>query len=485
MSPVLELRHISKSFSGVPALTDVSMTIRAGEVHMLLGSNGAGKSTLMKILYGAVRADSGDILCGGQVAAIAGPADARALGIAVIFQEFSLVPHLSVADNIFLGREFPGRLPWEIDRRRARAEAKKLMALMDQQIDPDTPVHSLGSAQQQVVEIAKALSQDARILVMDEPTTALSDPECRRLFGLVRQLRDRGVAIVYISHRLGEVFELGDRITVLRDGRVADQLLPGDTDADGLVSAMSGRPRQAWFSRRQRPPAGELAAEFRGVEVRVGEIVGLAGLVGSGRSELVRALFGADAVEAGEVSLFGRPFTGGPPEAVRHGVGFLPENRKEQGLALIHSLQRNLLMASLWKLFPGGWFRPAIANEAARAIAARVNITGLSVDGVVGQLSGGNQQKVVIGKWLAAGCRLFIFDEPTKGIDVGAKIEIFRLMEDLVGQGAAILFISSEFSEIVQLCDRAYVMQGGRVTGQLAGDQVTEAMIMKLALRHD
>jgi ribose transport system ATP-binding protein len=494
--PLLELENISKHFPGVRALENVSLSVRAGEVHMLVGENGAGKSTLMKILYGAHRADQGVIRLEGHPVSVESPADARRLGIAVIFQEFSLVPFLSVAENIFLGREFRGLLPGTVDRRRAGQQARQLLQNLGLEIDPTTPVHGLGVAAQQLVEIAKALSQNARILVMDEPTAALSERECEHLFRIVRRLRDDGVAIVYITHRLAEVMALGDRITVLRDGRKVAALKPAETTSDELVRLMVGRPVKAAFQRRARFAPGEKALEVRnlsapsgleGVDITVHarEIVGLAGLVGAGRTELARAIFGVDPVNSGEVRLFGRQLEGSPSERVRQGIALLPEKRKEEGLALIRSVQDNLLRSSLWRLFPRGWLRPRVAQEVARGMVERLRIATPSLSRQAGVLSGGNQQKIVVGKWLSAGCRLFMFDEPTRGIDVGAKAEIFRLIEDLAEQGAAVLLISSEFSEIVQVADRAYVMRDGRITGHLSTDELSEEALLRLAVTYE
>ena len=494
-APLLELRGISKQFPGVRALEDVSMTLAAGEVHMLLGENGAGKSTLMKILYGAYQADAGEILCRGERVTIASPAAGRQLGTAVIFQEFSLVPFLSVAENIFLGREFRAGLPGQVDRRRALAEARALLQALDPDLDPARPVDGLGVAQQQIVEIAKALSQKARILVMDEPTAALSERECRRLFAIIRELKRDGVAIVYISHRLSEVFEIGDRITVLRDGRKVASLTPSEATPDELVRLMIGRPVAAAFRRRVQVAPGDVALEVTGLRsagglkgvdltVRVGEIVGLAGLVGAGRTELARAVFGADPYDAGEVRIFGEKLRGGVEALARRGVALIPESRKQEGLALIRSVQDNLLMAASWKLFPDGWFRPRRARETARAMVERLRIATPSLTRPARLLSGGNQQKIVIGKWVAAAGRLFLFDEPTRGIDVGAKAEIFRLIEELVQHGAAVLMINSEFEEIVQLCDRAYVMRDGAIAGHLAREALNEENILRLAMHH-
>ncbi len=491
--PLFELRGICKEFPGVKALDNVSFEIRAGEVHMLVGENGAGKSTLMKILCGAYRADSGTFFSNGEPVTIEDAADARKFGIAVIFQDFTLVPYLDIAQNIFLGREFPGRLPGFIDRRRIYSEAKRVLETIGFDIDPRLPVHGLGVAQQQMVEIAKALSQDARILVMDEPTAALSDRETELLFAMIARLKAKGVAIIYISHRLSEVFALGDHITVLRDGCKIADLLPAQTTPDQLVTLMVGRPVDTTYTRPARPSPGEVALEVRNLSgpsgisdinltVRAGEIVGLSGLVGSGRTEVARAIFGADRVTQGEIRLFGERIGGSIEDSTTRGMALIPENRKTQGLALARSVSDNIVLVGLRKLFPSGYFRPGRALKAARAIIDKLRIATPSPRRPVSNLSGGNQQKVVIGKWLNADARFFIFDEPTRGIDVGAKSEIFRLLDGLVHNGAAVLMISSEQIEIVHICDRAYVMRGGRVAGELAHNELTEANIVRLGV---
>jgi len=495
-APLLELRGISKTFPGVRALDDVSFPIWAGEIHMLCGENGAGKSSLMKVLCGAYVADSGEMFHNGEKIEIKSTLDARNLGIAVIFQEFSLIPYLSVAQNIFLGREFPGRIPGTIDRQKIRTEAARFLAMIGSDIDVDTPVHRLGVAQQQMVEIAKALSQNARVLVMDEPTSALSDTETEHLFGMMRRLKANGVAIVYISHRMAEVFLLGDRITILRDGKKVDTVLPGETTVSDLVQKMVGRKVDTIHRRGDNMTAGEVALEVKGLNapsgiedinlnVRAGEIVGLCGLVGSGRTEVARAIFGADRITSGEVTFFGKPFSGGPDKATRLGVGLIPESRKAQGLALIRSVGDNIVLAALDKLFPSRVFQPRTARKAAEDMVQKLRIATPSARRAVQFLSGGNQQKVVVGKWLTADARLFIFDEPTRGIDVGAKAEVFALMYDLVEKGAAILMISSELSEIVNVCDRAYVMREGRIAGELSRDRLTEENILQLGMHHE
>ena len=494
--PLLEMRGISKGFPGVRALDDVSFEVRPGEVHMLLGQNGAGKSTLIKVLYGAYHPDQGEFIYRGRPVRIDSPADARELGIAVIFQEFSLVPYLDVAQNIFLGREFRGRLPFQIDHRRMHREARELLQMLGMELDTRTRVHRLGIAQQQMVEIAKALSQKARILVMDEPTAALSDREVDRLFAVIRRLKGEGVAIIYISHRLQEVFALGDRITVLRDGRKVASLHPGETSVDQLVRSMVGREVDTAYTRHKKGRPGEIVLEVKGLSaengvqdvdlvVHAGEIVGLGGLVGAGRSELARAVFGADRVTAGEIRVRGSPLPAGPTAAVRAGIALVPENRKEQGLALVRSVQDNLLVAALGRLFPRAWVEAPVIHRTAVGLIDRLRIATPSPRRRAKFLSGGNQQKVVIGKWLAADSRLFLFDEPTRGIDVGAKAEIFALIDQLVADGAAVLIISSELEELEKICDRAYVMRDGRIVGELGQGELTEENILRKAMHHE
>jgi ribose transport system ATP-binding protein len=489
------MRGISKAFPGVRALDDVSLAIQAGEVHVLVGQNGAGKSTLIKALCGAYPPDRGEFLFQGRPVRIASPADARRLGIAVIFQEFSLVPCLDVAQNIFLGRELRGPLPGTIDAARMRVEARRVLTTLGVDLDTRTLARRLGVAQQQMVEIAKALSQNARILVMDEPTAALSDPEIERLFAIIRTLQRDRVAIVYISHRLHEIFEIADRISVLRDGRKVAELRPSLTNVDELVHLMVGREASTTYRHRfcEQPgdpvlAVADLHAEngVRGASlaVRAGEIVGLAGLVGAGRTELARAIFGADRLVSGDIRLFGRAVGGGPVTTVGAGMGLVPEDRKRQGLALVRSVEDNLLVAGLRVLFPRRWYRPARAARAAAGLIARLRIGTPSPRRLAKFLSGGNQQKVVIGKWLNARSRVFIFDEPTRGIDVGAKAEIYNLMEHLVADGAAVLMISSELSEVVSVCDRVYVMRDRTIVGELGRRELSEEHILRLAMHH-
>ena len=496
------MRGISKTFPGVRALEDVSLVVDAGTVHVLLGQNGAGKSTLMRILCGAHHPDAGEILIDGQAARLHSPADARRLGVAVIFQEFSLVPYLDLAQNIFLGREPGGKIPGTIDRRRMHAEARRLLDGLGLDVDTRTMAHELGVAQQQVVEIAKALSQNARILVMDEPTAALSDHEIRRLFERVRALKRDGVAIVYISHRLQEIFQIGDRITVLRDGKnvgsftVSPNLENPEHPAnlENLVRLMVGRQVTTAYRERFCETPGEVLLEVRDLraengvhgtlDVKAGEVVGLAGLVGAGRTELARAIFGADRVVSGSVRVVGAAPGRGPAGAVRAGMALVPENRKTEGLALMRSVQDNVLVAGLRKLFPSTWYLAAKAARAASDVINRLQIATPSPARLVRFLSGGNQQKVVVGKWLAAGSRFFIFDEPTRGIDIGAKAELFHVIDRLVANGAAVLMISSELPEVVAVCDRAYVMRDKAIVGELKRADLSEENILRMAMHH-
>ena len=493
--PVVSLKGIEKSFPGVKALQGVSLDLFAGEVHMIMGENGAGKSTLMKILCGAYAADAGEIFYKGTREILAGPQDARRLGIAVIFQEFSLVPHLDVAQNILLGREPKGLLPGQIDLKRLYAEAQRYLDMLGSDIDARTPVHRLRVAEQQMVEIAKALSQDARVLVLDEPTSALSDRESEQLFKVIRTLQSEGVAMAYISHRMAEVFALGDRITVLRDGQFIGTRLQGETSSDEIVRMMVGRSVDMSYARTYCETPGEAVVTLAGVSspngirdvsitVRRGEIVGLAGLVGSGRTEIARVIFGADAVSAGEILCHGKVYGRTPTAARDSGIALIPESRKTQGLALARSVRDNIMAASLKRTFPGGWFSPGRANAIAGSLIERLRIATPSPAHRAGNLSGGNQQKVVIAKWLNADADLFIFDEPTRGIDVGAKAEIFALIDGLVKQGRAVLMISSELPEIVSVCDRAYVMRDKRIAGELDRANLTQENVMRLAVHH-
>ena len=491
--PILELRSISKYFPGITALDNVSFDVYSGEVHMLLGENGAGKSTLMKVLCGAYLADGGEIYHQGQRVHIHNPSDARALGIAVIFQEFSLVPYLNIAQNIFLGREYSGLIPGTLDHARMHKEAKYWLKELSLDIDTHTLVHTLGVAQQQMVEIAKALSQNAKILVMDEPTAALSDRETTLLFEMIRKLQSAGVAIIYISHRMAEVFSMGDRITVLRDGKQVGSADPKTTTPDELVKMLVGRSVDMAYARNFQSSPGKVALKLShlcsengiediSLEVREGEIVGLAGLVGAGRTEVARATFGVDKVSSGTVEIFGKNRTGEPFKSVDMGLALIPESRKTEGLALIRSVEENIILSGLKKIFPSSWINNKKAQQISEDLIRKLRIATPSGKQSTQLLSGGNQQKIVIGKWLTTDSKIFIFDEPTRGIDVGAKAEIFALIYKLVQDGAAVLMISSELSEIVNVCDKAYVMREGKISGLLEKEALNEENILKLGM---
>ena len=491
--PILELKSISKYFPGITALDQVSFDVYSGEVHMLLGENGAGKSTLMKVLCGAYHPEEGEIFYQGNPVKIQNPGEARSLGIAVIFQEFSLVPYLNIAQNIFLGREYSGTIPGTLDHERMHQEAKHWLKELSLDIDTKTLVHTLGVAQQQMVEIAKALSQNAKILVMDEPTAALSDRETTLLFAMIRKLQSEGVAIIYISHRMSEVFSMGDRITVLRDGKKVGSADPASTSPDELVQMMVGRRVDMAYARNYVSNPGKVVLKLSNLfsengikdislEVREGEIVGLAGLVGAGRTEVARATFGVDKISSGKVEVNGKERTGEPFKSVDMGLALIPESRKTEGLALIRSVEENIILSGLKKIFPSTWMNNKKAQQISEDLIHKLRIATPSGKQSAQVLSGGNQQKIVIGKWLTTDSKVFIFDEPTRGIDVGAKAEIFALIYKLVEDGAAVLMISSELSEIVNVCDRAYVMREGRISGMLEKESLNEENVLKLGM---
>ncbi len=489
VSALLEMRSITKRFPGVVALDGVDFELERGEVHVLLGENGAGKSTLVKMLAGAYRPDEGEILLDGEAASISSATDAQKLGISTIYQEFNLVPQFTVAENIFLGRQ-PRRFGF-VDRRKMREEARKLLDRMKVLVDPDALVSNLGVAQRQMVEIAKALSLNARILIMDEPTASLSGQEVERLFDIVRGLKEEEVAMIFISHHLEEVSEIGDRVTVLRDGKVVDRV-PASTKHSELVRMMVGRSVEAQFPRR-RPEVGEVLLEVKNLSregvledvsfsLRAGEVVGVAGIVGAGRTELARAIFGADPGDAGEVWVEGRRMERGDPrEAKRRGMGFVTEDRQGQGIVPPLSVAENLGLASLERNTHVGLVSRREQRKQARKMIEDLNIRTPGPEQVIRYLSGGNQQKAVIGKWLLADSKVLIMDEPTRGIDVGAKVEIYELMNELTENGAGILMISSDLPEVLGMSDRILVMSGGRITGELSVEEANGENVMELA----
>lgn len=484
------MRGICKRYPGVVALDDVSLDLQAGEVHVLLGENGAGKSTLMKVLAGATRADEGAIHLAGKPVIVSDPVTAQRLGIRAIHQELSLVPNMSVAENVFLGSE-PRRWPGRVDFGRMRREARRLLEQLGTPLDPDVPVRRLRLAQQQMVEIARALAGEARIVIMDEPTSALSDREVTHLFETIDRLTADGVAVVYISHRMAELFRVGHRVTVMRDGRHVRTLGITEATEAELVRMMANRDVSAHYPPRTHARGAELLRVERltspglhdiSFTLHAGEILGVAGLVGAGRSRLARTLAGAEPVGSGRVVIRGVPTViASPRAAVDAGIGFLPEDRKGQGLVLKMSVTHNIGLSHLGQLARVGLIDARREREEADEGIARLRIRTPGRDQLAVNLSGGNQQKVVLAKWLAAGAGIFIFDEPTRGIDVGARQEIYLLMNRLVEQGAGVLMVSSDMSELLGMSDRVLVMRGGAVLEELAGTEATEDRVLRAA----
>ncbi|MGN6535835.1 MAG: sugar ABC transporter ATP-binding protein [Mesorhizobium sp.] len=483
-APFVTLSGVSKAFAGVKVLKDVSFDVRAGEVHALLGENGAGKSTLIKILSGLYTPDGGTITVDGQQMKLTSPRDATAAGIATVYQELLLFPELSVAENIFLGH-YPRTSSGVIDWNAVRGRARDLLDQLDtRELDVDTKVLTLSVAQRQRVEIAKALSRDAKILIMDEPTASLVEADVQRLMGIVRQLRERGVGIVYVSHRLPEIFALADRVTVLRDGAHVATKDIGEVDERQLVSLMVGRPIDSLFPKVEAA-IGDTVLQVDGLNrgrqvrdisfsLRKGEILGIAGLVGSGRTELALTLFGMTPATSGTVVLDGKPVAIRSPRQARDlGIAYVPEDRGLQGLVKPMAIRKNISMATIDRLSSGIFIRAA--QEARRATEAvkRLGVRCRSIGQPVGELSGGNQQKVVIAKWLETSPKVLILDEPTRGVDVGAKAEIHTIMGELVRQGVAILMISSELPEVLGMSDRVLVMAGGRIMEELSREEAT------------
>ncbi|MEO3762400.1 sugar ABC transporter ATP-binding protein [Streptomyces sp. B8F3] len=489
--PVLAARGLSKSFGAVRALQDVSLTLHAGEAHALAGENGAGKSTLIKTLAGVHRPDAGRLLLDDAPVAFHGPADARDAGIAVIYQEPTLFPDLSIAENIFMGRQ-PRRTLRRIDRASVHDATAALMRRLGVDLDPDRPARGLSIADQQIVEIAKALSFDARVLIMDEPTAALTGSETARLFAVVEALRAEGAAVLFISHRLEEIFRLCRRVTTLRDGRwIATDEVAALTE-DDLVRRMVGRDLDELYP-KQDAELGETALSVRrltreGVfhdvsfDVRRGEIVALAGLVGAGRSEVVQAAFGVDTPDAGEVHVAGRPLRrGSPTAAMDAGVALVPEDRRQRGLVMEMSIERNIGLTGLGRLGSAGLVKRTLERGRAADWAAKLRLKYGRLTDDVGVLSGGNQQKVVLAKWLATEPSVLIVDEPTRGIDVGTKAEVHRLLSELAAGGLAVLMVSSDLPEVLGMADRVLVMHEGRLVAEIPRAEATEESVMTAA----
>jgi ribose transport system ATP-binding protein len=485
---------IDKSFPGVHALSQCRFELRAGEVHALVGENGAGKSTLMKILAGVYTKDAGRIFYKGKEVEIHNPRAAQDLGISMIHQELNLMPHLTVAQNVFIGREPRANPKFVLDEKKINEQTQQLLDMLHLKIDPRTKVTNLTVAKQQMVEIAKALSFNSDVLIMDEPTAALTDTEIDDLFRIIRQLRDRGVGVVHISHRLEELKLISDRITVMRDGRYIDTVGTPDTTIDQIINMMVGRTIYESSPEIPEMPSQEVVLEAKNLnrgnlirnvsfQLKRGEILGFAGLVGAGRTEVARVVFGADPIDSGEIYVEGkRAHIKSPNDAVRNGIGYLSEDRKRYGVTLGMDVEVNIVLAAFKKFLGAlGWVNRTRTRETAKHFVEVLSIKTPSLQQKVKNLSGGNQQKVIIGKWLTADTNILIFDEPTRGIDVGAKSEIYRLLNDLAQQGKAIIMISSELPEILRMSHRVIVMCEGRVTGEVNGVGATQEQIMQYA----
>lgn len=495
---IVVMEGIEKTFPGVHALSNCRYDLVPGEVHALVGENGAGKSTLMKILAGVYQKDAGRILYKGKDVLIPNPRAAQHLGISIIHQELNLMQHLTAAQNIFIGREPHQAVKLLLDEKRMNVLTRELFDMLHMDLDPRTKVMDLAVAKQQMVEIAKALSFNAMVLIMDEPTAALNIAEIEELFRIIRQLRDRGVGVAYISHRLEELKQISDRITVMRDGNYVDTRRTSEVEIGEIISMMVGRTIYE-TSRNLKDTSGhevvlKVAHLQQGrtikdvsFEARAGEILGFAGLMGAGRTEVARAVFGADPVQAGEISVQGRRVhIRRPSDAVRHGIGYLSEDRKRFGLALGMDVEANIVMATMKRFL--GWLGIIRRGETRATAEKFVSLLSIKTPGLTQLtkfLSGGNQQKVVVGKWLVRDCNILFFDEPTRGIDVGAKSEIYKLLNDLAEQGKAVIMISSELPEIIRMSHRIVVMCEGRITGELTAAEATQEKIMHLATRRE
>jgi len=491
---LLRMEGIYKSFPGVQALSDCKFELCSGEVHALVGENGAGKSTMMKILGGIYDKDLGHIYLDGKEVNITSPHMAQELGISIIHQELNLMPHLTVAQNIFIGREPRSKFPFALDDKLANQQTERILNMLNLQLSPTMKVADLTVAKQQMVEIAKALSFNAKILVMDEPTAALTETEIEELFHIIKQLREKGVGVVHISHRLEELKQISDRVTVMRDGKYIDTLQTNEATIDKIISLMVGRVIFETAPELPEVPSKEVVLEVRNLNrgkvlrdinfsLMKGEILGFAGLMGAGRTEVARAIFGADEYDSGEIYIKGkRVHIKSPGDAVTCGVGYLSEDRKRYGLALGMDVKENIVLSAMKKFLNRfGWMDFKKASARGQEMIKALNIKTPSLEQKVKFLSGGNQQKVVIGKWLTANTDILIFDEPTRGIDVGAKSEIYKLLNDLARQGKAIIMISSELPEILRMSHRVVVMCEGRVTGILNAGEASQENIMKYA----
>lgn len=486
----LEVRNVVKRFSGVTALKNMHFKLRGGSVHCLVGENGAGKSTLIKILAGHYMPDEGEIALDGQPLRIANPRESQRLGISIIHQELLLVPELSVAENISLGR-LPKAGSGLIDWKSAQQKAASSLALLNAAIDPKSKVAELSTGEQQLVEIARSLSVDTKILILDEPTASLSEAETSRLLSIIKDLKKRGLAILYVSHRMEEVFDLADDITVIRDGAVVQSASKEEMDPDKVVRLMVGR--DVSLERKNKGVHGRKVLEVRGLgrsgalrnvnfHLHEGEIVGFAGLVGSGRTEIARCLFGVDRIDEGEIILQNETVRiRDPLDAIRKGIGLVPEDRKNQGLVLQGSVKNNATLSVLGRLQRFGWIKGGQETDLVQSYKEQLRIKTPSIDTPVSSLSGGNQQKVVLARWLAVQPKILILDEPTRGVDVGARAEIQSLIEELVRQGLAIILISSDLLELLSMSDRIVVVRDGSTVAELAGPDATKEEVLKYA----
>lgn len=491
MEYILEMRNITKEFPGVKALNNVNLKVKKGEVHVLVGENGAGKSTLMKILNGVYSMDAGEIIYKGKKIEIRTPRDAQEAGISIIHQELNLIPKLSVAENIFLGRE-PINKHGFINWKEIYTKTENLLKKLEIDVHPKTKVSKLGIAQQQMIEIAKALSFESNVIVMDEPTSALTEKEINKLFNVIKQLKDSGVAIIYISHRLDEIKKIGDRLTVLRDGNYIGTYNVDDIDIDTIIQLMVGRKLDEKFPKEPTIILNEIL-EVKNLtqknrlknisfSLKRGEILGLAGLMGAGRTELARAIFGIDPIDSGEIYINGsKRNIKSPLDAIKNGLGLLPEDRRSQGLVHTMSVVENITLASIDNFIKKLFINKKMEISTAQEYIKQVNIRTPSPLKKVCFLSGGNQQKVVLAKWLCANVEIIIFDEPTRGIDVGAKVEIYKLINNMAKNGKAIVLISSELPEILGMCDRILVMHEGKLNGEFSREEATQEKILACA----
>jgi inositol transport system ATP-binding protein len=499
MEPLLRMTSIRKRFPGVQALDDAGLEVLPCEIHALLGENGAGKSTLINILSGAQQPDSGTIEFGGQNVVMVSPHDAQRRGIATIYQEFTLAPNMTIAENVFIGRE-PG-IGVFVDWQKMASETRTITERLGLELRPMSIVRGLSVAEQQMVEIARALSMKSRLIVMDEPTSALSSTEVEKLFRIVRELKAHGLSIIFVTHRLEEVMQICDRYTVLRDGRLMGSGSIADTTIDGIIRLMVGRQINALFARREKAVAGDVVLGVEGLsrrgnaqdqnatvladvgfEVRRGEILGIAGLVGAGRTEMARAVFGADPFDYGRIVVDGwQVQIRSPKDAIRYGIGLVPEDRKQQALFLALSVRTNLSMASHKQISRWGVFIDETAERTmVEEYRQKLNIRMASPEQLVASLSGGNQQKVTLARWLALRPKVLIVDEPTRGIDIGAKVEVHNLLFEMARSGIAVVAISSELPEVLAISDRIITMREGRVTGEINGEDANEEILMSM-----